>query len=92
MKHILVLIAVLLTGCTTVRSAGDLEFLNDVGASEFREAAKTLDHTMNVLGQPRTNQINTSRINTGYGNAKNFQSNDIPSVVAQINDLLRYIK
>lgn len=90
MKLLIIAVSILLCGCSTIRTVGDLEPLNDVGLSNVRETARVIDQTMNVLGQPRTSQLNTSRINTGYGNAKNIQTNDVATVVAEVQDLLRY--
>lgn len=91
MRWLLLIFLLLITGC---RSLGDLEVLNDVGLSEAGEVIRAYDKTMNVLGHPRTTSLNTSSINTGYGNAKQLPDhmNDVPTAVAEIQDVLRYVQ
>lgn len=102
MRYVITLLAVLLTsGCSTI---GNLEVLNDMGstAESVRVTAKSFDKTMSVLGvRPGRSRVSTSRINTGYGNAKssygyyknkNLDITDAPYIVQEVQDIFRYIR
>lgn len=90
MRTLIIIATLALSGCSTL---GDLEVMNDVGLGEVSEAMRAYNKTMNVLGANQRSQINTSAINTGYGNAKQMPDhmNDVPTAVAEIQDLLRYV-
>ena len=91
MRSLIIIAAILLSGCSTL---GDLEVMNDVGLGEVSEAMRAYNKTMNVLGAGQSGpRLNTSAINSGYGNAKQMPDhmNDIPTAVAEIQDLLRYV-
>ena len=92
MRTLIIIAALALSGCSTL---GDLEVMNDVGLGEVSEAMRAYNKTMNVLGvNQNARQLNTSAINSGYGNAKQMPDhmNDVPTAVAEIQDLLRYVK
>lgn len=90
MRTLIVIAALALSGCSTL---GDLEVMNDVGLGEVSEAMRAYNKTMNVIGVNQRSRLNTSAINTGYGNAKQMPDhmNNIPTAVAEIQDLLRYV-
>jgi hypothetical protein len=101
MRTLLVILMVLLSGCSTIRSVGDLEVLNDVGLGHAGEVIRTYNKTMNVLGHSTPRTINTPAANSGYGNARSLHSqiesrgvttSTLPTTVAEIQDLFRYVK
>ena len=83
------------------RSIGDLEFLNGTSLQNVRETVKVIDRSLNVLGYTDTAGINTGAINRGVGNAKSahgfysgrkIKQNEIPFVLQEVQDTIRYIK
>ena len=84
-----------------LRQLGDLEVLNDVGASEVREAIKAYDRTLTVLGHGKTgDQSAIPRANRGIGHARkkwdrhtnrDIRIQDIPKVVQDVQDVIIYL-
>jgi len=83
------------------RSLGDLEFLNNTSLKQTREVIKTIDRSLNVLGYTNTSKINTGAINRGVGNAnsaydfysgRKIKQDEIPFILQEVQDTMRYIK
>ena len=100
------LFTILLIFCTATsaggwRSIGDLEFLNSTSLENARVLIKTIDRSLNVLGYTDKSRINTGAINRGVGNAnssygfysgRKIKQNEIPFVLQEVQDTMRYIK
>lgn len=88
----LILLAVLpsIVGCAGI---GHLDAMNDIGLGQVSHGIRTAEKTQTVLGvSQQRSYLNTPSINRGYGEIENFQANDIPTTVRNVQEILRYLQ
>lgn len=93
MKSLLILLAALLSGCSTI---ANIEAMNDAGLEDTRRVFDAADKTRTVLGG-KSERNRAPVLNRGYEHTRNMKktpekTEDVPYVVKGYLEFERYLR